>query len=472
MKKALIFLPLFLSITYLAMAQFKSKSWDIFQATGPGLKQIGTMAVKSSKQVDASPWSVGCETVDREYTKFSNYKDYVGELGVKGARLQGGWARCERVKGTYNFAWLDTCVYGLAEQRVKPWICLSYGNPLYGSDFRLSSQIFTSEETMVAWCKWVEAVVTRYKDVVTEWEIWNEPNNRPGSEKAYADLLLRTIEVIKKVQPNSIIYGFSLNGSVSLDFTRAVYDQLKAQNKADLVDYVTYHPYQYNPDKGNPLADKLKELALSYNPKVKLYQGENAAPSENHVYHALNNYPWTEFSQAKWYMRRMAGDRVRDIKTSVFGIIDMRYDEVLLSMGLLRSNLKREVIYRKPAYYAVQHMVSFFDNSVKPIGELPFKSNSARNITVAGFKKDEAASVLIWYNDQIPSDVLAWDPTNITIQNATFNDPVYVEMITGKVYEIDKANWRQTGTSAMFSELPLWDSTILIAERSQVPLAQ
>ena len=55
---------------------------------------------------------------------------------------------------------------------------------------------------MAAWLKYVEATVNRYKDtVVNEWEIWNEPIGQ-GCED-YAIMLLRTAELIKRVQPDA-----------------------------------------------------------------------------------------------------------------------------------------------------------------------------------------------------------------------------------------------------------------------------
>ena len=66
----------------------------------------------------------------------------------------------------------------------------------------------------------------------------------------------------------------------------------------------------------------------------------------------------------------MAGDRVRGIPSSVFTIIDLKYPNMLQSFGLIRSNLLHEFIYKRPAYYAVQHMMSFFDDAVKPVGLL------------------------------------------------------------------------------------------------------
>ncbi|SDM49501.1 glycoside hydrolase family protein [Kriegella aquimaris] len=451
----------------ICMAQYECTNWKNIKAAAPELEQVGLMATKTATEIESSPWSIGCETMDRDYTIFNNYKDYVGELGAKSARLQGGWAKCEKEKGVYSFNWLDEHVYGLEEQGVKPWISLSYGNPLYKSDPNLGSRIFSSEETLDAWCAWVAATVSRYKGTVNEWEVWNEPNYGNKGGETYAKLLMRTIQTIKEIQPDAVIIGFALSGT-PLDFTREVFDILKTNNMVDKVDYLTYHPYAYNPDDSYVQVAKLKSLAESYNPKIKLFQGENAAPSDNHyVYHALKDYPWTEISQAKWYMRRMAGDRVRDIRTSVFGIIDMKYTEVLLSMGLLRSNLKQEVLYKKPAFYAVQHMMTFFDNSVIPIGESKFESSSVREMTVAGFKKNNTPVALVWYKDEIPSDELKWDVKDITIHNMNFKDPVYADMLSGKIYEL-KGDWKNEGKNAKFEKLPVWDSVMMIAERSEI----
>lgn len=468
MRKVLLIIITSISVNVLS-AQNKYNSWEQFKYSGPGLKQTGWIATKHSKEIKSSQWSVGCETLDRDYADFNIYKDYVGELGVKRGRLQSGWAKCEKVKGVYNFAWLDSCVYGLAEQSVEPWICLCYGNPLYESDFRLGAKIFTDQKSMDAWLKYVTGTVKRYKDVVTTWEVWNEPNLGDGGYEEYAVLLIKTAEVIKKVQPDSKIMGFSLAG-IALDFAEGVFKILKENNKLKIIDYLSYHPYSKNPDDSYPNVEKLKALAESYNSNIQLFQGENGCPSQLEWTHALLYHPWTEISQAKWLMRRMAGDHVRFIPTSIFTIIDLHYFNMLQSFGLIRSNLLQEVIYKRPSYYGVRHMVSFFDDSVEPTGILEYSSNAYRKITVAGFKKEGTPVTLIWYNDQIPSDEMKWDIVNLTIKNTNFKDPVYVEMVSGKVYEIDKADWENKEGNVIFKNLPVWDSIIMIAEHSQVKL--
>jgi hypothetical protein len=472
MFKAKIVLCLLGATALGAAAEFRSKPWEAIKAAGPALKQVGWLATRPSREIASSPWSVGCETIDREYTVFNQYQHYVGELGVKSARLQSGWARCEPEKGVYTFGWLDACVRGLKEQGVTPWISLSYGNPLYASEKTLGARIFTDEETMAAWCRYVEATVSCYRDDVHEWEIWNEPKQDEGP--AYANLFLRTAEVIKRVQPRATLIGLSVHGFAPVvarfKYAREVFEVLKARGKLGLLDYVSYHPYTYNPDDGNAAADELAVLVRSYDPRIRMFQGESGAPSENQVYLALSNHPWTEFSQAKWHLRRMAGDRLRNLRTSVFAIIDMKYPQVLSSKGLLRSNLLNEVVYRKPAFYAVQHMVSLFDDTVVPLGELAHASGSARRMTVGGFRKDGKAMVLLWYKDRIPSDDLKWDFTDLRISGVSFEDPVYVELISGKVYEVSKGSWRVEDQAVWLQQLPVWDSVMLLAERSQITL--
>jgi len=458
-----------LFITAIGTAAQKYSSWDQFCYSGPGLKQIGVLAVKHSREIESSPWSVGCETLDRDYGDFSKYKDYVGELGVKRARIQSGWAKCEKEKGVYDFTWLDPIVKGLKEQTVEPWMCLCYGNPIYGSDFRLNAKLFSDDETMAAWLKYVEATVKQYKNDIKEWEIWNEVNHDKTAGKNYASLLMKTAETIRKIQPDAVIIGLA-TVRVDLKFTKEVLDILKENNKLGLVNYISYHPYVKTPDNIYDDVNKLKELVDSYDPNIQLFQGESGCPAILEWTHALAYYPWTEISQAKWLMRRMAGDRVRNIRTSIFTIVDLKYPDMLQSFGLLRANLLHEIIYKRPSYYGVQHMASVFDDTVTPVGELEYQSWNSREMTAAKFQKGESPILLLWYKDRVPDDNLKWDILDITIKDINFKDPVYVEMISGKVYELKSSDWSNKGKNVTFENLPVWDSVIMITERSNVTM--
>ena len=446
----------------------RSVTWEKFKASGPALKQIGWLDSRHSKEIASSPWSIGCETLDRDYAKFSVYKDYVGELGAKHARLQSGWAKTEKEKGTYDFAWLDYHVKGLTEQSVKPWICLCYGNPVYGSTINLGSglaPVVRSEEAFAAWLKYVETTVTRYKASVNEWEIWNEPF---GQGKDYAVMVLKTAALIKRIQPEAVVLVTAITDKDRVD----VLDALKDANSLDLVDFWAYHPYTGNPDTSYAWVEKSQMLLAAYSPKYKLYQGEVGCPSILEWTHALAHYPWTEYSQAKWNLRRMAGDRVRNIPCNVFTMIDLRYTNMQQSFGMIRSNLQLQFIYKRPTFYAVQHMMTFFDDAVKAVGLLECETVAKRKPTVAGFEKAGTPVALLWYGDRVPSDELVWEPADLTIKGAAFKAPVYVEMITGKVFELAAGSWTSEGGNTRLAQVPLWDSPVMLAERAQVPLRQ
>src|SRR5690606_24574412 len=89
---------------------------------------VGNIRPRHARNIHGSTWSVGGETLDREFAIYSKYKDWLGPLGVKAVRLQAGWARTEKVKGVYDWAWLDEPVYDAISQGVRPWINVSYGN--------------------------------------------------------------------------------------------------------------------------------------------------------------------------------------------------------------------------------------------------------------------------------------------------------------------------------------------------------
>ena len=148
MKKISVVLITGLLFGSAVLAQHRSINWEKFLYSGPGLKQVGWLAPRHAGEIKSSPWSVGSETLDRDYARFDVYKEYVGELGVKHGRLQSGWAKCEKKKDRYNFEWLDSCVYGLIQQKVEPWICLCYGNPLYGAEKTLGARIFTDDKNV------------------------------------------------------------------------------------------------------------------------------------------------------------------------------------------------------------------------------------------------------------------------------------------------------------------------------------
>ena len=248
-------------------------------------------------------------------------------------------------------------------------------------------------------------------------------------------------------------------------------DILKERGKVDLIDLVSFHPYYPNPDNATSDIMILDSLMKSYSPKLKLFQGETGCPSILEFGHAMNHYEWSEYKQAKWDIRRMANDFRLDIMSNIFTMVDLQYEFMLQSFGLIRMNLLKKVVYKRPSFYAVQHMANLLTTKVHAF-ELQVEHNATREISIVGIKDDagNAVGAMLWYSDQMPTDNLEKDNVSMTIKGLKLKDPVYVEPITGKVHELKTVILRGgiSGGNIRLSGLPMWDSPIFIMERSQV----
>jgi GH35 family endo-1,4-beta-xylanase len=92
--------------------------------------------------------------------------------------LQGGWAKTERVKGTYDFAWLDTIIDDARGRGLNILLETGYGNTNYagGGGWDLAGGFPTSAEALAAYDRWIETMAARYQGKVRDWAMWNEPD--------------------------------------------------------------------------------------------------------------------------------------------------------------------------------------------------------------------------------------------------------------------------------------------------------
>ncbi|MGK7393836.1 MAG: GH39 family glycosyl hydrolase [Candidatus Cyclobacteriaceae bacterium M3_2C_046] len=433
--------------------------------------KIGEVKARDPSEIEASNWGVGAETMDRDYTIYDNWKEYLGPLGVKKARLQSGWAKTEKQIGQYDFAWLDSMVYGVVSQDVEPWINICYGNPIYadGGGTRLGATMPKAPQTIDAYKKYAELLVTRYKDVVDEWEIWNEGVRHDNSMDDYLDIFVPTAEAIKAIQPEAKILGLATAG-IKPEDGEEFCAKLQAMGKLHLVDEITYHPYRKNPDEVYEEVLQLRANVKKYSDRIKIRQGENGAPSEYRDTKALSKYDWTELSQAKWALRRLLGDLGRGIESSYFAIMDMNYPDEINRKGLLHATEEQTVDHVKPAYYAVQHLTSIFDNTLEKIDNYAYQAENDQSMSVFAYenKYSNQQVVTLWFDGEIPSDSNDKADVDFTFYQGYFADPVYVDLRTGEIYEIPAKNWIKKGATYEFKNIPVYDSPVLIADKSLV----
>ncbi len=176
----------------------------------PGLKHLGTLIPKNVHEIKTSRWTLGCETIDREYSDYNAFKEYLPSLGIRRIRLQGGWARTEKEPGIYDFAWLDQIIDDALSRGLEIWLETDYGNPPYegGGGRTLAGGFPTSDVALAAWDKWVTEMATRYKGKVRDWAMSNEPDvNKQHTPTDIADFNIRRPRLSNALFPKGTMIG-------------------------------------------------------------------------------------------------------------------------------------------------------------------------------------------------------------------------------------------------------------------------
>ncbi len=439
----------------------------------PGLKQIGTLKPRSANEIAASNWMLGCETLDRDFADYQQYKEYLVPLGIKTIRLQGGWAKTEKVKGTHDFAWLDTIIDDARGRGLNILLETGYGNTNYagGGGWDLAGGFPTSAEGLAAYDRWVEAMAIRYKGKVRDWAMWNEPDiNKQHKPEDIAALNIRAAEIIKRVIPDARIAGLSLASS-SPKLLESCLQALAARGKVDLLHWFIYHGYAMNPDSSYKNVEALKATLAKYSATAKMRQGENGCPSELATKFALSNHPWTESSQAKWDLRRMLGDLGHDVESAVFTICDFNHTgREINRKGLLHATADKKVDKIKLAYYAVQNCVAVFDDTLERIKQPALTVTYDRSTASFAYRNRTTGQnlIVLWDNSGTPDDSFATRPAQVVVKSPSIKEPVWVDLVSGRIYEIPADRILTVGESTTFKDVPLYDAPVLLAEKSLV----
>lgn len=448
----------------------------------PGMKRIGTLNPRPVGKVGTSMWMIGCETLDRDFQNYDSYKEYLAPLGIQLIRLQGGWAKTEQQRGKYDFGWLDAIIDDARSRGLQIMLETSYGNPSYpgGGGRTLSGGFPTSPEAVAAWDRWVEAMATRYKDKVAIWGMWNEPTGNPKlTASDITEFNIRTAAVIKRVHPKARIAGLVVNRlPKNIPVIEHFLKTLSERQQTDLFEWVVFHCYDKNPDAYYPSVKETADLVRRFAPAMKLWQGEAGAQSELCKFGALSGHPWTELTQAKWNTRRMLGDLGHGVASGVFTIADLEYHntpghEGLLRYGLLQTTGQAEgfqVRKIKMAYYAVQNVVSVFNDTLERIPDYSCEARGLSNMAVFGYRDIATGSqvCVFWNKIGTPTDKNETKPATLTITGAEFHEPVWVDVITGGIYAIPAEKIKRDGDKIVFEGIPTYDAPTFIAERKVV----
>ena len=454
-----------------------------------GFKRIGTLVPRGVDEVGESGFMVGCETLDRGFADFDAYKEYLPPLGISKIRIQAGWARCEREKGVFDFEWLDRIVDWSVAHGLQPMMCVVFGNPLYsgGESQHLHADMPHEGEPWMAYRRWVERLAEHFGSRVRDWETWNEPNNNPNNTaEIIADNNIFTAETILRHRPDARITGICIGLRDWKNVLPEILRILRDRDKARLFSYFACHRYTPNPELDVEDYAWLQGLLREYAPMVKLRDSEGGAPSQMLPKFGFSRWAFTEISQAKWNMRRLLVDHSMGLEAPVFGISDMHYrskeDTFNNAKGLLRTNDRNEVIQVKKAYYAVQNVASVFDATLAKVsGERSACVNYDAAVWFDEYRDPQGRAVFAFWEHEKrftrdgrnleiahpqPSDSCETRTFTFEYGGRKLDRPVWVDLLTGGVYEFPAANQIEHSCGITFVNVPVYDSPCLLAEAS------
>lgn len=203
-------------------------------------------------------------------THFQSYKnnpdiylDILSKYGFTSFRDDYSWSKIESSPGVYNVSKnlekTDFAILNGEKYNLKPVVILDYGNALYNQG-GYPSDI----QSIEAFSKYASWTAKRFKGKVKYYEIWNEWTLGTGmvkfrdeipSANIYFELVKKTSEEIRKVDPNAVIIAGSINPLEQrarfIEFTDwEWFEKLVKLGLMNYIDGVSLHTYSYlNRDK-------------------------------------------------------------------------------------------------------------------------------------------------------------------------------------------------------------------------------
>ena len=459
------------------------------------LKEIGKIQSKKASEISSSRLGIGFEKLDRDAFDPERAYDKMSEIGVKWVRIQSGWQKTEKVKGVYDFAWLDAIVDNIIARNMTPWICVCYGNALYGG---MAKEVFGAvgcppihtEEQIAAWHNYCAALSKHYLGRVSHFEIWNEPDGiwcwkHGASATELGNFTVKTARALREGNPSAYIIGGAL-AKVNIPYLNEAFKT----GMVEEIDAVSFHAYHFDDCRIKPSVKALRALIDRYDPSIEIIQGESGAQSHPFGHGALRDGGWTPRKQCKHMLRHLITDLGMGVKfTSYFSCMDMMEalhgkagDKASYQdygyFGVLGAEFDENGIAtgeypKKPSFYTLSYLASIFEGNVTetdlPIladvetaphcGRIP--SVSWNEIESFGFRLDNGSLAFAYW---CPVNHLTTDlESAVSFDCAELGDARLVDPLDGTVYEIPpEIMHRDEFGNIKFSLLPIKDYPLIL----------
>ena len=228
--------------------------------------------------------------------------DDLATLGATWIRMDFSWKNIQPDSvQSFNWAPYDRVVQASSQRHLQVLGVIAY-TPAWARPGNCRSQESCAPADKAQFAAFSAALATHYKDTVSNWEIWNEPNLygfwKPApNAAAYTDLLKATYSAVKQANPATLVLTGGLGSSdgnggtiEQREFLKGIY----AAGGKNSFDGVAYHPYSFPAMPGTALSWNgwSKITALPSNLRgIMIDQGDEQKPLWLTEYGAPTNGP-------------------------------------------------------------------------------------------------------------------------------------------------------------------------------------
>jgi|GEM_PF-729248 len=194
-----------------------------------------------------SPWGIASSasstgTIDKWFPMMS-------AAGITSTRMGQEWSGMEREKGKMDFTGMDRILAAAQANHIEV-STLFFGSPKWtGAGWHGFAM-----KNLDDWENYANAMVSRYKDRIHYWEVWNEGNagfnDGHNTAEDYARLVSAAYEGAKKADPNAQV-GISV-ASFDAPYIGVMAQAMAKDGKPGQFDFICIHPYETFGAIGDP----------------------------------------------------------------------------------------------------------------------------------------------------------------------------------------------------------------------------
>jgi len=279
------------------------------------------------------PWAIGGPAIERDGTLTERSPEYP-DFAFATVRLwdtRTAWLNLEPAQDLWDFSNLDAHIDQARTNGVQDITLVLWGTPTWAASSIQSTDAHwlgpgsaSMPANMADWEDYVTTIATRYRGLITTYEIGNEPNVKSfwnGTDQELAELVRTAARIIHEVDPAATVVApapvlvTSDSPSVRLvsSFWRELTANTSGEEDASRVDALSFHWYpsaQTNPRELESILRVLKNQARRagmagipiWLTEVNYYQGNLAPEQQTNKVIATNKViQKLKIPRAYWY---------------------------------------------------------------------------------------------------------------------------------------------------------------------------